>query len=317
MSNIITRWQRISAGLELYDPGTFLAQGAFGGGIACFLLTLFRVVYPKGVYNLLLIHPFLFYLLPSMIVGVVLAAAVWLSDAIRNRKSRFLSGCAIGVGTTGFLAIPYGLSPAWRPFEWRLFFLSSLIPASLAGLLTGFIAVLKLNPLRVIVLGPAKLSTLRTFSSWLVSMAGFPLRVGSFLGIPLALLLLAYFFSNANAGWLSPAQGDNRQTLVGTTLALLYFILSAFASSTSLRKLTLVGLAALVNAPLTVWALDQSTQADTSFLTISTLLFISAWILLILARTIMPDSKRSGEDQTSTQLVTGEAPVAGTRKSSR
>jgi hypothetical protein len=316
MNNILTRWQRLSAGLEPCDPGTFLAQGAFGGGVACFLVTLFRIVYPRSIYNYLLIYLFLFYLLPSMTVGVVIAGLVWLLGWLRHRKPGFLSRFVIGVATTSLIAIAYsveygpvfdtGIANTFRygmVFNWHLF-LWSLIPASLAGLLTGLITGSKLNPLRVIVLGPAKLTTLRRFSSWFASAAGFPLRVGSFLGTLLALLLLAYFFSTALAGYIGFAHDDDRKFLVGTILALLYLAISDFASFTLLRRIVLVGLAALLNAPLAVWILSQSTPADTNYLAIFIWLFISGWILLIVARMIVPDSKGSGADYTNTQSAT-------------
>src|SRR2546430_3817324 len=106
--------------------GTLAAQGAIGGGAGCFLLTVFRIFYLPSAYNFLLVYLFLFYLLPSLVVGATAAGLIWFAGKILNRKPGFLASCGIGIVATTVIAIPYSLESEFI-INWRLFLLSSLI----------------------------------------------------------------------------------------------------------------------------------------------------------------------------------------------
>ena len=273
--------------MEKKTFGTFLAQGAAGNAIATYVVLIGLVFYAPGMSSVIVVVLLPFYLLAAGIIGVPLGGFVWLAGRLFDRRLTILPRAAIGIVLPTLIVIVVSLAYGVM-VDWKL--LLGSISASLAySLPATLVAGSRFHPLRTIVFGLPHPTTGRDFVSGFSFLPALMLRVGSLFGLLASALYMACLVAGV-PGWGIRADFE---AFLATSVAILYFAVTALVSFTSQRKFVVAATAGLANLPLLIWALDRNRymNVETGFLAFVVWVFIYLWVLFVAGRMISSQEK--------------------------
>src|SRR6476646_56580 len=268
---------------------TFLSQGASGGMIGYFLITVCgAVLYFDGDGMLPYV---LFALLPIILAvgafcGAVTGVFVWLFSLLLKRRIGFVARAFITADVMLLLglAISFWLraqpSSDWSVWSVAGFTCVMYLPIVL---MTGS----QFRPGRVMVFGVGDGIPGRSLRAWFATPTGFLLRAASIFGVMESLLFLAVWIS----AQMSPSsRAFPLDSLAAIILANVYSGASAYFSFKTPRKMFLPPIAIALNllAVLMMVSEKQFNTIDSNFLAYLYLGFICLWILYTFARLIAP-----------------------------
>jgi hypothetical protein len=267
---------------------TFLAQGAVGGAVGCFLLVAGCLLAYPGGYNILYLVFLPILLAYGAVVGAVTAIFVWLPQALFKRRLGFIMRALIA--TVSLMLLGFALS-TWVEHR-EIEYWSLLLVVGLYGLITLPVALMtgaSVRPCRLMVLGANRRKFGYKQRNWVGYPVGFLLRVVSVFGLLEALLTLALWISARRMGG-DAIPGPERLPAIG--LALLYFLASSYFSINTPRKPFLVPTAIVLNLPLGVLTLYlvHLATAESNYLAYLFLGLVGLWTLYTLARIVATDT---------------------------
>ena len=263
---------------------TFLSQGAVGGMIGYFFVTVFAALSAQGY------SPFFFVVLPFFLVfggvwGAVAGFFVWLPGALLKRRLGFLSRtvCAIGGMSLLSAAVFYGRTERLdnEMYAWLVGYLCAVYLPII--LMTGS----GIRPGRALVFGAGGHIARLRFRHWLAVPPGFLLRAASIFGVLEALLALAVWISARISPWSSASA---REGLPAILVAVTYFVTSTYFSLRTPRKIVLLPLAIALNMPAAFLMVSEKQLGtpNSDFLAYTYLGFICLWLVYTLGCLIAP-----------------------------
>lgn len=224
----------------------------------------------------------------TAIWGGVVGAIVWLVGRQIKRELKTLERAAVGI--TIAIVLIAGV------FLWQM----SLAEWGAMGMLIG-IGILfhttaalmsgsRFHPLRRVVFGSTGPKAATDFGARVALLPAFLLRVGSVFGLMESLIVLSYFLASNTPR----SEGDHEgYYLIVTSLTCFYFAGSALVSLSGVKRLQLVTLALLVNAPPLILLTNPRYYMETNLKALAVMAgaFLLLWILMVFGRLISSANK--------------------------
>src|SRR6266849_5193296 len=253
--------------MEKKSFGILVSQAAAGGAVSGFLLTAGEILLAPNLYNFLL-----FAYLPVILaigggVGIITGVLIWLFQIVLKRVPGFLARMAVSIISVATISAVWALVQKSLGFDariqdsdgdWSLLYWFPIVGAFLGWALPiSLIAGSRIRPWHLVILGrPGARSSKINVGVLLSLPAALFLRLGGVFGLMESVLFLAYWASSyVVAEWMQIQRPIllNRAALLPVIAAILYFAATVYASFALPRKLVLLVVGALVNAPLILW----------------------------------------------------------------
>ena len=279
--------QPVNASDEQPGFGTFLSQGAMVGALfGFFSIAIGMLAHPDNGYNFFLMFYLLPYVLSGMVLGAFEGSIIWICAYIARRRLHFVLrgfiGIAIHAGLMKLLALlmaEHGTDP--KDVSATVYFLAISYYIVLGAAFT--VVGSRFQPWYELFRGTTSTSSLRVETG----LSGLALRV---------VVIFAFMESVLNFIWQQQRYGITSDYTI-SLIAVIHFIAAGVLVFARMRFWLLLQLALLVNFPVVLFMTDVLTTNDSGMRIVS-IIYLSAWFVFLVTRSIDMQSSRDGSVST-------------------